>query len=48
MSRIGRTSIPLPEGVSVDISGQKVTVAGDVDGEPVGAIVTLVEQGAGV
>ena|SRR4249920_3020397 len=28
MSRIGRTSIPLPEGVSVDISGQKVTVAG--------------------
>ena len=28
MSRIGRTPIPLPEGVSVDISGQKVTVAG--------------------
>ena len=28
MSRIGRTPIPLPEGVSVEISGQKVTVAG--------------------
>jgi large subunit ribosomal protein L6 len=28
MSRIGRTPIPLPEGVSVDISGQRVTVAG--------------------
>ena len=28
MSRIGRTPIPLPEGVSVNISGQKVTVAG--------------------
>ena len=28
MSRIGRTPIPLPEGVSVEISGQRVTVAG--------------------
>jgi large subunit ribosomal protein L6 len=28
MSRIGRTPIPLPDGVSVEISGQKVTVAG--------------------
>ncbi len=28
MSRIGRTPIPLPEGVSVNISGQRVTVAG--------------------
>jgi large subunit ribosomal protein L6 len=28
MSRIGRTPIPLPEGVSVEISGQKVRVAG--------------------
>lgn len=28
MSRIGRAPIPVPDGVSVDISGQKVTVTG--------------------
>jgi large subunit ribosomal protein L6 len=28
MSRIGRSPIPIPDGVSVDISGQRVTVAG--------------------
>ena len=28
MSRIGRAPIPIPDGVSVDIAGQKVTVTG--------------------
>lgn len=28
MSRIGRAPIPIPDGVEVDISGQKVTVTG--------------------
>src|SRR5919198_6550908 len=28
MSRIGRAPIPIPDGVTVDISGQKVTVSG--------------------
>jgi large subunit ribosomal protein L6 len=28
MSRIGRTPIPVPSGVNVDISGQRVTVTG--------------------
>jgi ribosomal protein L6P/L9E len=28
MSRIGRAPIPLPDGVTVAIAGQKVTVTG--------------------
>ena len=28
MSRIGRAPIPIPDGVSVEIAGQKVTVTG--------------------